>query len=220
MFVWYFSGVSPAPEVAFAIDGRLEKVGLRFVDCWIVEWRWRHLVFFIHSVGDFRPRKVADAGALVAVFGVSGIETDLKAEGLILGLFFEELNAPVTKDLGFVTLASIWLFLEIGPAANLLADVPHRSRRLAGNGDMFFAQMTGSIACLFQDSKVGRLAQLRVERTGSDSVEMLALVAAGEEAGSSDPAGGGRDKGIFEADPFSGEAIDVWGFNDWVPGTT
>ena len=74
----------PAPEEALPVDGFLEEVGLGFVNRRIVERREGHLLVLVHPVGDFRPGEVTDAGALVSVFGVGGIEAELQAEGLIL----------------------------------------------------------------------------------------------------------------------------------------
>ena len=69
---------------------------------------------------------MADARPLVPVFGVSGIEAELQAERLILRLLFQEFGCPVAKNLRFVPLASVGLFFEIGPPADLSADVKHR----------------------------------------------------------------------------------------------
>ena len=83
---------------------------------------------------------------------------------------------------------------------------------------MFLAEVSGSVTRAFQNREVGRFAQVRIERSGSGSVEMFAFVAAGEEAGPSDPAGRGRNERIFESHAFFGEAIDVWGLYDRVTG--
>ena len=83
---------------------------MRLKDLGIVEWRKRHLLAFVHAVGDFRPWEMTDAGPLVAVFGVGGVEADLQAEGLILWLFLEEIDGPVPKDLGFVALGAVCHF--------------------------------------------------------------------------------------------------------------
>ena len=91
----------PTPEVALSVDRLLEEIGLRLVDCRIVE-RWkRHPLVFVHTVCDLGPWEMTDSGPLVSVFGVGGVEADLQAEGLFLWLLLEEIDRPSPRGSGF-----------------------------------------------------------------------------------------------------------------------
>ena len=210
----------PAPEEALTIDGFLEEVGLRFVDRRIVERRQGHFLVLIHPVGDLGPGEVTDAGALVTVFGVGGVEADLEAEGLVPGLLLDEVNAPVAENLGLMTRAAVLHFLEEGAAKKLLSHIPHQGGRFIGDVDVFLAEVAGAVAGILQHGEEGSFAEFRIERPRLGAVEVTPLVGAGEEAGAADPASGGGDKGILKADPFPGEAVDVRCLDDGVARAT
>ena len=120
---------------------------------------------------------MSDAGPLVAVFGMSGVEADLQAEGLIFWLFLQEINRPVPEDLGFVTHRSIGLFFKKRLTSDSLPHVPHESGGFACNADVFLAKVSGAIACRFENGKIGILTEFWIQWTWSDPIEMLAFVA-------------------------------------------
>ena len=150
-----------------------------FVDRRIVERGKRHPLAFVHAVGDLGPWIMSDAGPLVSVFGMSGVEADLQAEGLIFRLFLEEVDRPVSENLGFMTHRSIGLFFEKRLPSDSLPDIPHESGGIACNADMFLAKVSGAIACRFENSKIGRFTKRRIQGAGGNSIEVLAFVGTG-----------------------------------------
>ena len=85
---------------------------------------------------------------------------------------------------------------------------------------MFLAKMTSAVACRFENGKIRALTERRVQGARGDPIEMLAFVGTGEEAGPSNPTGGGRDECILEADPLAGQPVYVWGFDNGMPGAS
>ena len=77
----------PPPKKALPVDRCFKEVWLGFVNYRIVEGWKRHLLVFVHPVGDLRPWEMSDTRSLVAIFSMRGVEADLQAEGLIFGLF-------------------------------------------------------------------------------------------------------------------------------------
>ena len=174
----------------------------------------------VHAVGDLGPWIMSDAWPLVAVFGMSGVETDLQAEGPIFRLLLEEIDRPVSENLGFVTHRSIGLFFEKRLPSDPFPHVPHESGGFACNADVFLAKVSGAIACRFENGKIRALAERRVQGARSNPIEMLAFIGTGEEAGPSHPTGGGRDEGVFKSHSLIGKPIDVGGFDNGMPGAS
>jgi hypothetical protein len=85
---------------------------------------------------------------------------------------------------------------------------------------VLLAKVPSTIAGRFENGKIGTLTEGRIQRTRGDPIEMLAFIGAGEEAGPSHPTGGGRDEGILEADPLASQPVDVWGFDNGMPGAS
>jgi hypothetical protein len=83
---------------------------------------------------------------------------------------------------------------------------------------MLLAQVTGAITSRFENGKIGALTERWIQGARSDSIEMLAFIGTGEEAGPSHPAGGGGDKSVLKADSFASQPIDVGGFHNGMPG--
>ena len=175
---------------------------------------------FVHAVGDLGPWKMTDAGPLVAVFGVGGVEADLQAERLFLWLFLEEIDGPVPEDLGFVALGAVCHFLEVGPAGDFSTHVPHESGGLGCYVDVLLAQVPRTIAGRFENGKIGVPTERWIQGARGDPIEMLAFVGTGEEAGSSHPAGGGGDKGVFKSYSLVGKPINMGSFNNGMPGAS
>ena len=80
--------------------------------------------------------------------------------------------------------------------------------------------MAGAIACRFENGKKGALTERGIQGTRGDSIEMLAFIGTGEEAGPSHPTGGGRDEGVFKSHSLIGKPIDVGGFDNGMPGAS
>ena len=163
---------------------------------------------------------MADSGPLVSVFGVGLVEADLQAEGLAFGLFLEEIDRPVPKDLGFVTHRSIGLFFKKRPAKDFLAHVPHESGGIGCYVDVLLTKMTGAVACRFENGKIGTLTEGRVQGPRGDPIEMLAFVGTGEETRPSHPTGGGGDKGVFKSYSLVCKPINMGSFNNRMPGAS
>ena len=124
-------------RIALPVDRLLQEIGLGFVDRRLVERGERHPLAFVHAVGDLGPWIMSDARPLVAVFGMSGVETDLQAEGLIFRLLLEEIDRPVSREsYKSVTRRSIGLFFEKRlPTDSLPHGLPHESGGFACNAD-------------------------------------------------------------------------------------
>ena len=67
--------------------------------------------------------KLADAGAVIAVLRMRGIERELHAEGFVLRLRLDEIDAAVADDVCLVLLAAIRHRFEIRTAADLLEGI-------------------------------------------------------------------------------------------------
>tara|TARA_B100000959_G_scaffold252577_1_gene282763 strand:+ start:180 stop:740 length:561 start_codon:yes stop_codon:yes gene_type:complete len=160
---------------------------------------------------------MTDTGPLVTVFGVGGVEADLQAEGLIFWLFLEEIDGPVSEDLGLVALGAIFHFLEVGPAGDFSTHVPHEFGGLGCYVDVLFAKVAGAVACRFENGKIGALTECWLQGPRDDPIEMLAFIGTGEEAGSAYPAGGGGYESVLEAHSLVCQSIDVGGFDNRMP---
>jgi hypothetical protein len=93
------------------------------VDRGIAEPRRRDDAVFIEAVDGWRPRVVADAGAAVAVFGVSGVEPKIEGKRPVLRLCLEKLDTAIGHEIGLVARGAVGLRFEIRIAADGLVAV-------------------------------------------------------------------------------------------------
>ena len=95
-----------------------------------------------------------DPGSLVPVLRMRCIEAELQAKRLVLGLFIQEFDGPVTQNLSLVTFTPIFLLFEVGIATQFAADVEHGCCGFIRKRDMFFAKVSGPITRFFQHAEV------------------------------------------------------------------
>ena len=101
MLVWYFCARVPAPEITFAIDGRLQEVGQRIEDRRIIQSRRRDHDIFVHPVDRSRPRKMTDPRSTIAVFGVTRVEPQVQRERFVFGLRLDETRYRDRRSIPF-----------------------------------------------------------------------------------------------------------------------
>ena len=207
----FFWGI-PAPIVALAGDAGFDEGGEAVEVFSGVEDGVGEVFVAVEVVDCFGPGELADAGSVVVVFGVGCVEPVVKGEGLILGLFFDEVDAVVDDEFGLVANGAVGLFFVEGVSADELVGVEMVGGFEAVVGmSVPFTDVAGAVVVLAEEVGVEGFDSFGAGVVGFAGGAVAASGHAGEDGGATGPADRVADDGIFEAGSFLGEFVDVGG---------
>lgn len=206
----------PTPEVALAGDAGLKEGGKGIENFGIGETGRSEVGVFVEAIGRLGPGEVADARAAIAVFSVAGIEPHVEGKGFVLGLGFQELDAAINDEVGFVAEGAVGLFFEEGIATDGLELVEVSFLVIGSGAEVPFAIVAGAVVVFTKEVGIENRYGFGGSSISLAGVTIAACGETGENGGPTGPADGVADESLLETGAAFGESVDIGRLNDGI----